>query len=150
VKVYTLEQAKRKMEHYCAYQERSHYQVEKKLREMRMIPEAIDRIILHLMHENFLVEERFAKAYVRGKYKIKHWGRQKIIQGLKQHYIHDNLIKSALDEIDEDEYQKIIIRLIEKKKNEYKTTNSYQLKQKISRFLLSKGFRYEEFSKLLK
>jgi len=146
VKTYTVDEAKRKLEHYCAYQDRSHYQVEKKLREMRMIPEAIDDIVLHLMKENFLNEERFARSYVRGKFRMKQWGKQKIIQGLKQQYIHQNLIHKALEEIDSQEYRTTIKTLIAKKKREYQSKSSYELHQKISRYLYQKGYRFDEFS----
>ena len=75
VKTYTVEEAKRRLERYCAYQERSHRQVREKLREMRMIPLAIDEVIVHLIKHDFLNEERFARSYARGKFRLKKWGR---------------------------------------------------------------------------
>jgi len=149
LKTYTLEEAKKKLEHYCAYQERSHFQVEKKLREMRMIPEAVDLIILHLINENFLNEERFANAYVRGKFYYKDWGKNKIRQGLKQHFIHQKLIEKSLQQIDIEDYNRTIKKLITKKISDYKTKKAYELKQKITGFLLQKGYAYSEFSNLL-
>jgi len=83
-KTYTVEEAKRHLERYCAYQDRSHFEVLKKLREMQMIPMVIDAIVLHLIEHNFLNEARFAKSFVRGKFNIKKYGRIKITQGLKQ------------------------------------------------------------------
>jgi len=149
VKTYTVKEAKRKLEHYCAYQDRSHYQVEKKLREMRMIPDAIDNIVIHLIKENFLNEERFARSFVRGKFRMKQWGKQKIIQALKQHYIHQNLIDKALEEIADEEYRETIVKLIAQKKRSYSNKKGYELKQKISRYLNQKGYRYDEFAELL-
>ena len=145
---YSIDEVKQKMARYCAYQERSHYQVEKKLREMGMIPEAVDAVMLFLIKENFLNEERFAHAYVRGKFYQKQWGKQKIIQGLKQHQIHLNLITKALSEIDETDYQKTIKNLIEKKSRQL-PDKSYQNKQKISRYLMQKGYKYDEFAGML-
>ncbi len=145
---YSIDEVKQKMARYCAYQERSHYQVEKKLREMGMIPEAIDAVMLFLIREGFLNEERFARAYVRGKFYQKHWGKQKIIQGLKQHQIHANLIVKALNEIDDADYQTTIKTLIEKK-SRHMPEIFYQNKQKIARYLLQKGYKYEEFSDIL-
>ena len=145
---YSIDEVKQKMARYCAYQERSHYQVEKKLREMGMIPEAVDAIVLFLIKEGFLNEERFARAYVRGKFYQNRWGKQKIIQGLKQHQIHPNLITKALSEIDEVDYKQTIRELIEKKSRLLKG-NSYQAKQKIARYLMQKGYRYEEFGDVL-
>ncbi|MBO6881940.1 MAG: RecX family transcriptional regulator, partial [Winogradskyella sp.] len=73
-KYYSVQEATAKMEHYCAYQERCHKEVVDKLKSMKMIPEAIDQIVGHLIQENYLNEERFAKAFARGKFQIKKWG----------------------------------------------------------------------------
>ena len=146
---YSIDEVKQKMARYCAYQERSHYQVEKKLREMGMIPEAVDAVMLFLIQEGFLNEERFARAYVRGKFYQNGWGKQKIIQGLKQHQIHPNLITIALIEINNADYQQTIKNLIEKKKKNLPDNKSYQTKQKIARYLLQKGYKYDEFSHVL-
>ena len=70
-KTYTIDEAQKKLENYCAYQERCHKEVRAKLKSMRMIPEAIDKIMVHLINHNFLNEERFAKTFVRGKFRIK-------------------------------------------------------------------------------
>ena len=149
VKTYTVEEARAKMDQYCAYQERSHFQVEQKLRDMRMIPDAIDMIMMHLMQHQFLNEERFAKAYVSGKFRYKQWGKQKIIQGLKQHRIHPNLIQKALQEIDDEAYTETIKTLIAKKKKDYAKQEPYKRKQKIIRYLYQKGYSYDSFSDLL-
>jgi len=146
---YSLDEARKKLEYYCAYQDRSHYEVEKKLKEMRMIPEARDVIMLHLIQEGFLNEERFAKSLVRGKFYYKNWGKRKIIQALKSHRIHDKLISTALEEIEPDDYKKTILKLIAQKKKDYsKEANPYKLKQKIFQFLLQKGYSFEEFNDL--
>jgi regulatory protein len=139
-KTYTVEQAKRRLEQYCVYQDRSHYEVIKKLREMKMIPMAIDAIILHLMQHNFLNEERFARSYVRGKFNIKKYGRIKIVQGLKQKNITANLIKIALKEIEEGVYLETLTQLAEKKIQVLKEPNKYKKKQKLIRFLMQKGY----------
>ena len=68
---YTLEEAKRSLEKYCVYQDRCHKDIERKLMDMRMIPEARELILLHLMQHDFLNEERFARSFARGKFKIK-------------------------------------------------------------------------------
>lgn len=146
---FSVAEIQSKMEHYCAYQERSHFQVEKKLRELGMIPEAIDMIMLHLIEENFLNEERFAKSYVRGKFYQKQWGKIKIKRGLRQHSIHHNLIEKALAEIDFDDYIKTIEVLINKKNKQLLGKNLYQKKQKISCYLMQKGYTYTEFGDLL-
>jgi len=145
---FTVEEAKKKLEYFCAYQERSHIEVEKKIYEMRMIPEAKDLIMLHLIKEGFLNEERFAKAYVRGKFYYKKWGKRKIISGLKSHKVHKNLINIALKEIKLEDYRQSILKLIAQKKRDYKESNSYKLKQKVFQYLLQKGYAFEDFEAL--
>ncbi len=145
----SIEEVKRQMERFCAYQERSHFQVEQKLYTLGMIPDAIDHIMVHLLDEGFLNEERFARSYVRGKFYHKAWGKQKIIQGLKQHQVHDNLIEKALNEIKEEDYKQSIKRLIKKKSKTISQPKTYIGKQKIARYLLQKGYKYAEFSPFL-
>ena len=147
-KSFTVEEAKKKLEYFCAYQERSHIEVEKKIYEMRMIPEAKDLIMLHLIQEGFLNEERFAKAYARGKFYNKKWGKRKIINGLKLHKVHDNLINIALREIQPEDYRQSILKLIARKKRDYKEQNPYILKQKVFQYLLQKGYAFEDFQDL--
>ena len=77
-KSYTLEEATRRLERYCAYQERCHQEVVQKLKELGMIPEAIDQIVVHLIGEGFLNEGRFAMAFAWGKFNQKYWGRNRI------------------------------------------------------------------------
>ncbi len=146
---YSIEEMKRRMERYCAYQERSHFQVEQKLYELGMISQAVDDIVLHLLKEGFLNEERFARSYVRGKFYYKDWGKQKIIQGLKQHRIHHKLIEKALQEIAPVDYKQTINKLIEKKSKTLKDPKSYASKQKIARYLTQKGYHYQDFGELL-
>ena len=86
-KFYSVQEATKKLESYCAYQDRCHKEVESKLRAMGMIPEAKDQIIGHLIKENYLNEERFSKSFARGKFRIKKWGKNRIVNELKQRQI---------------------------------------------------------------
>ena len=113
-KVYTVEEAQKKLEHYCAYQERCHQEVIQKLRQLKMIPSAIDRIIGHLIEHNYLNETRFAKSFARGKFRIKKWGIERILRELKQRKISSYNIQLALKEIPEDDYLKTVEELATK------------------------------------
>ena len=139
-KVYSVEEARRKLEHYCSYQERCHKEVNQKLRDMNMIPQAIDLIIVHLMDQNFLNEERYAKAFVRGKFRIKKWGKYRITLELKRKGITKNLITSALKEISDFDYQKTFHELAEKKASTINETNSQKKKKKLADYLLYRGW----------
>jgi len=139
-KSYTVNEAKKILERYCAYQERCYKEVEKKLRDLKMIPQVQEQIMLHLLQHNFLNEERFAKAFVRGKFSIKKWGRNKIIRELKAKQISTFNINTALKEIDEEIYLETLHKIAEKKLVLIKETNIYKKRNKLSNFLISKGF----------
>jgi len=139
-KPYTLAEATKKMEHYCAYQDRCHKEVMGRLREMRMIPEAIDQIMGHLIQENHLNEERFAKSFVRGKFNIKKWGKNRIINELKHRHISSFNIKSALKEIDAEDYLTTLDALAKKRLAQIIETNIQKKKKKLANYLLYRGW----------
>lgn len=139
-KTYTPKQAKLKIESYCAYQERAQQEVRDKLYEWGLHQLDVENIIADLISENFLNEERFAKAYVSGKFKIKGWGKTKIIQHLKLKRISTPLIKIALKEIDQDEYIDTLDKIIAKKVLGNPAELSYNEKAKVVRYLQGKGF----------
>ncbi|HZW78191.1 MAG TPA: regulatory protein RecX [Flavobacteriaceae bacterium] len=114
-KTYTVEEAIGRMERYCAYQERCHKEVEQKLWEMQMIPEARDHIILHLIQHDFLNESRFAQAFARGKFRTKKWGKIRIVQELKLRNISAYNIKLALKEIPDSDYYATFEQLFQKR-----------------------------------
>ena len=139
-KSFTVDEIKKKLEYYCAYQDRCHQEAEKKLSEFRLIPEARELILLHLMQHNFLNEERFAKSFARGKFRIKHWGKKRIVQELKFRNISPYNIKSALKEIDENEYLSTLEKIASTKNQSIKESNNYKRKQKLYQFLYRKGY----------
>jgi len=141
-KTYTVAEAKRALERYCAYQERCHKEVQSKLYDMRMIKAAQEVIILHLLKENYLNEERFAKSFTRGKFLIKHYGRVRIANELKQRNITPTLITQALKEIDDEAYLETLKTLMSKKVESVKESNPFKKKKKIIDYLLRKGFEY--------
>src|SRR5690606_31482904 len=110
-KTYTLEEATQRLKRYCVYRERCHKEVESKLKELRMIPEAQAKIIGVLLQEGFLNEERFAKSFARGKFKIKKWGKFRIVRELKNRDISTYNINSALREIDDEEYRQVLTEI---------------------------------------
>lgn len=142
-KSYTFEEIKQKLVNYCVYQDRCHAEVEQKMRDFLLIPEAKDEIFLYLMKENYLNEERFTRSYIRGKFYIKHWGRNKIRMNLKMKGVTEKLISSSMDEIDASDYEKTIIRLFENYYVTKKGLKEYQKKSKTISHLLSKGYEYD-------
>lgn len=142
-KSYTFEEIKQKLTNYCVYQDRCHYEVEQKMREFLLIPEAKEEILLFLLKENYLNEERFARSYSRGKFYIKKWGKNKIKLALQQKGISEKLILKSFEEINEDDYEKTIRSLISKSVENFQIENNYQNRQKIIKLLISKGYEYE-------
>ncbi|MBD1260331.1 RecX family transcriptional regulator [Maribacter polysiphoniae] len=153
-KSYTLLEATKKLERYCAYQERCHKDVTTKLKEMRMIPEAIDQIVTHLIQENYLNEERFAQSFARGKFNIKKWGRNRIVNELKQRHITSYNIKSALKEIDDNRYLETLDALAQKRLDSLKDTDIQKRRRKLADYLLYRGWEshlvYAKIQELIK
>lgn len=139
-KVYSVQEAQSRLEQYCSYQERCHNEVVQKLKSMHMIPEAIDLIVVHLLDHNFLNEERYAKTFVRGKFRIKKWGKYRITQELKQKGITKNLITSALKDISDSDYLDTFHELAEKKAASIKESNLQKRKKKLADYLLYRGW----------
>ena len=112
--------------------------------EYELIPEAKEKILLHLMQHNFLNEERFSKSFARGKFRIKNWGKQRIVRELKARYISDFNIKIALKEIPEQEYNTAFWNLFQKKKLAVNHLPIEQQKKKIAALLLYRGWESEK------
>lgn len=153
-KTYSVDEAQKMLENYCAYQERCHKEVKDKLKKMRMIPEVIDTIIVHLITNNYLNEERFAQAFARGKFRIKKWGKNRIVRELKFRQISKYSIDSALNEIDLDDYFETLDQLTKKRIAQVTEKNSYKKKKKVADYLLYRGWEshlvYEKINELVK
>lgn len=136
----TKEQALQKLKHYCAYQERCHSEVKEKLYQLGVWKKDHDEIIASLIEENYLNEERFAIAYVGGKFRAKQWGRVKIKYELKQKQVSDYCIKKAMKQIDEEEYLSVLNKLAKEKYAALKSEQYLVRKKKTMDYLLAKGF----------
>jgi len=143
-------QALLKAEKYCAYQERCQQEVRDKLYEWGLYSNDIENIIAQLILDNFLNEERFAKAFAGGKFRIKKWGRVKIKFELKKRKISEYCIKKAIQEIKEDDYIETIKILIEKKAKDIKDVNLRIRNYKMVKYIASKGFEQDLIFDLLK
>ena len=153
-KTYTVQESIKKLELYCAYQERCHQEVRNKLESMQMIPEAIDVIIVHLLEHNYLNEARFAKTFVRGKFRIKHWGRRRLSLELKKKDISQVNIRAALSEIEDSEYVEVFAQLAEKKASTINEINVFKKRKKFIDYFLYRGWEshliYEKAYELIR
>ena len=139
-KSYTLEQALYILQKYCTYQDRCHIEVERKLTDMRMIPQAKEQIIMSLIEDDYLNEERFASAFVKGKFRIKKWGKIRLKLELKKRNISTYLIKIALKQISDEDYIATFEEIANKKVNSIKANSILLKKKKLADYLFYKGW----------
>jgi regulatory protein len=132
-----------KLRYYCAYQERCHMEVREKCRELGLRGEDIENAIAHLVEDGFLNEERYAKAYAGGKFRMQQWGRKKISMMLKQKQISDYCIRKGLAEIDEEDYMQTLQQLAEKKYQLLRSEQYLKRQYKTLQYLLQRGFEQE-------
>ena len=139
---------KKKIEHYCAYQERCHLEVTNKLNKLGIFGNELDEYICYLIDENFLSETRFSEAYVRGKFNNNNWGKVKISKELKLRNISDWNISNALNQINSEDYnkklRKLCLRLVE-----HSDKPEFELKNKVVKNLSHKGWEVDLVLKTL-
>jgi regulatory protein len=133
----TLAEALNKLTRYCADRERCHSEVRSRLLKLQVYGDDLEEIISKLIEHDFLNEERFARSYVRGKFRINKWGRNKIINGLRSKKISDYCINKGLEELDEDEYRSVLEALIEKKLG---GADTFEAKRKVVASMQGKGY----------
>ena len=138
-----ISEAKSKLEYYCAYQERCHSEVISKLYSLEISNDLHDEITVHLINENFLNEERFSRSFARGKHKNNYWGKNRIINELKQRKITDYLITKALSELPDELYFATFNTISENKWKTIKGSTIQNKKQKVINYLYRKGFELE-------
>jgi regulatory protein len=136
----TLTDLIKKLEYYCSYQDRCHQEIHEKLRSFLISEEEKNTLIVHLIQENYLNEERFARSFARGKHRIKFWGNSRIVNELKQRQISQPNIKLALQEISAEEYLETFTKISEKHWNSILEKNPLKKRKKFCDYLLRKGW----------
>jgi regulatory protein len=135
-----LKEALLKAANYCAYQERTQREVRQRLRDWGLLPDEAEEVIAELIIEGFLNEERYAKTYAGGKFRVKEWGRQKIAYELKLKGLSARNIQTGLAEIDDETYQATLSELLRKKAATLRKDSPLVRKQKLARFAIGKGY----------
>lgn len=134
-------QAFQKIKQYCAYQERCHSEVKDKLYGYGLTKPEVEDLLMKLIEENYLNEERFAEQFAGGRFRMKKWGRVKIKHALKQLQVSEYCIRKGMKVIDEDDYRTTITQLLsDKQKTLQKETNLFIRKRKLTDYLLQKGY----------
>ena len=133
-------EAKIKAARFCAYRERAPEEVREKLRGYGLSPDQCEQVLQELVDENFINEQRFAKAYASGKLRINKWGKLKIRNGLDGYQVNEKYIERALIALPEEEYLSTMKDLINKKQGSLDVTDPYVRNHKVARYVISKGF----------
>ncbi|MBQ3312578.1 MAG: RecX family transcriptional regulator [Prevotella sp.] len=126
----------------CAQAEHCEQEMRDKMKRWGMAPEAQNRVVERLTKERYIDNERYARAFVKDKVHYNKWGRRKVQQALWMKRIDDDIQQRVLDEIDDEEYLKVLVPLLKQKRKSIKAANDYELNQKLVRFALSRGFDY--------
>ena len=135
---------------YCAYQERSHKEVRQTLFSYGLFPSEVEEAIAKLITDGFLNEERFAKAFAGGKFRMQKWGRHKITKALEMHGLSQRCIQRGLQEIDKPAYSKTLLLLLSRKMESLKESNLFKARQKAATYAIGKGYEPELVWELLR
>lgn len=146
----TISALRQKGAAFCAYRERTLQEARNKLYDLGAYSSEVEETISWLITENFINEERYAQAYAGGKFRIKQWGRVKILQGLKRNGLSPYCIDQGMKVIEEEEYRRTLEALIEKKSRQEKETDVFKRKNKIARYAIAKGYEAELVWEILK
>ena len=131
-----------KLRHFCAFQERCIHDAEEKLREWKVGHKHAEKIIEQLIKEDYLNEERFARSFASGKFRINHWGKTKIIYELERRQVPDLIIQIGLEDIDDEEYTEILREILQRKNREISEKDPFKRKQKLIAYAVQKGYDY--------
>lgn len=142
-KYWSLEEAKEKLSTFCAYQERCIWETRRKLYEKGIKEPDSDDLIDYLIEEKFIDEERYARSFTRGKFRMKKWGRGRISRELKMRQISDLDIRKGLSEIDPHEYYDTLLSQVEKHWERIKESDPFKKKYKVIHYLMTKGFEQD-------
>ena len=129
-----------KLQNYCAYHERCMMDVKIKLQEFHLQEDIEDALINKLIEDNYLDEERFARIFAGGKFRINKWGRNKIYQAMQEKRIPELYILEGLNSIEEEEYLKLLRSIIRKKSDQLNEPDNLKKNRKLANFAISKGF----------
>ena len=136
----TYEEALAKAERYCAYQDRCHSEVRRKLLEWGVYGDRLEEVMAQLVVDKFLDEERFARSYCRGKFRIKRWGRERLRRELRYRKVSDYCIRKGLSEIEEEDYAQALEKLLLKKNRIESEADPYRRRQKLAAYAQRKGY----------
>lgn len=135
---------------YCAYQERSHLEVKRRLHDYGLRSGEVDEILSKLITEGFVNEERFAKAYAGGKFRMKKWGRMKIENELNALGLSSRNITRGLKEIETEDYEKALQQMLEKKNASLDEPDVFKKRDRLAKYAIGRGYEPDLVWQMLK
>ncbi|MBP3566034.1 MAG: RecX family transcriptional regulator [Paraprevotella sp.] len=145
----TLDLATAKIEAYCSKAEHCTSEVVTKLKSWNINERQIAEIVARLCKEKYINDLRYSRCYVKDKFRYNHWGRIKITQALRVKNINEDDIKEAIEELDQQEYETTLKRLLAQKRKSIKASSDYERNGKLVRFALGRGFEMSIINKYL-
>ena len=139
-RIYDINMVVERLKNYCAIQDRCQLDVIQKMREWRLLDATQNHLLELLIEGQYVNEERYSRAFCRGKFKMKKWGKLRIINELKKKRISDICIANGLEEIDDIEYRRVLNNIYQRKKERIKEKNHFIKKKKIATYLMNKGY----------
>ena len=124
----------------CAQAEHCEYEMQEKMRRWEIADDAQARVMQRLITERYVDDERFARAFANDKVKYNKWGRRKVEQAMWLKHIAEDIRQRVLDSIDDEEYIAILRPLLQQKRRSVKARNDYELRQKLIKFAIGRGF----------
>lgn len=143
------QEAYQRLSALCALSEQCCHDVMKKMKRWEVADEVAERIVARLIKEKFIDEERFARAFVKDKFRYNHWGQVRIEQELKMRKIAPKHIEMGLEELKEEDSLGALREMIQKKRPTVKGKNEYEIKGKLIRFALGRGFAMDDIMKVV-
>ena len=144
MKDFTEEEAFEKMTAWCSAAERCRSEVSEKLQRWSVSYAIINKVIDRLIDGGYIDEERYCRAFIRDKYRLEKWGKQKIAKALYVKRIPQHIFNTQWDVIDNDEYQSILHKLLQSKRKSIHADDEKSLNEKLIRFALSRGYDYND------
>jgi len=147
--IYTEQEAYQKLSALCAMSEQCCHDMMRKMSRWQMDQEVAEKVVARLVKEGFINEERYARAFVRDKFRYNHWGEVKIKHELKLKGISQKHIEAGLEELDEDDNLNALREIIQKKRPSVKGKSDYEIRCKLIRFAVGRGFDMDDIMKVL-
>jgi regulatory protein len=134
----------------CSRSEHCTSEIQEKLKTWGLSAEDAEPVIEKLKEEKYLDDERFARAYVKDKFRFNHWGKQKIAFMLRSKSISSDIMELAFEEIEDVGYSDELRKILTDKEKSIKAKDKYDKRNKLMRFAMGRGFESSQISAVLK